>query len=759
MDADELIDLIDDSIAQQFEIDESYHTIEFISQFIPNAETAKILLENYKDLILDSDSFPYPNDFILKFLQKIISNRKIENVLDPNAHIGEMLYLTHEMFPNVRMRGYNFDQNVIDFNFIVQADFDQIPGNLFELLDQEKTKYDLIITGFYKLPNFSKEQDGLSICTEKKDFIFECLSVLKDDGLFISGIIPQIFDKAAINKFNSDLVEKGFYIKALFSTPEGSVYRSLPNKKFYIIVIEKGKQDLTFLAEISNNKEKQSRTIINYINRKNSDNLYEGILLPIDKIEPIDEIIKKREINLLLKKPGLPIIPLKHLGEFKSLKDVENDWLIIPKGTIIGLKNVSLGYSKEDIDEKSNYFFEINTNKIESIYLKEFLNSYIGKALLHLIAVKDPIFKTLKKKDLEELQIPVDTIQSQRKIIEIDRVIQNTDEQFRNFRFRLWNSPTDKSIIEKKINQLLKNPENIEWMEELPFPLASILWGYHSESTISKKVEYMFLFFEGLSEFLDTILLSVLSKDKSLFDTKFKFWLKNDKMPDWYKKASFGGWQKLHDNLSYKIKTLQSTKDGKELIADLFPGVDEGFLKMILSSEIKSTFINLNKLRNDFKGHGGITSEEKSKEVLSLLETRFFNIKEILVSGFSNFKLLFPVPKTSGWDNESEIYTTTCKLLNGTRSKFKQIEVQTNKPLSSNELYLLHENQFTPIKLLPLVQMRESPKTGQDACYFYNSIKNNQVRLVSYHFEKEAELFDPIERYLNVFNILEPFGK
>ena len=294
-------------------------------------------------------------------------------------------------------------------------------------------------------------------------------------------------------------------------------------------------------------------------------------------------------------------------------------------------------------------------------------------------------------------------------------------------------------------------------IELLP-PLASILWGYHSESKVSKKIEYLFLFFEGLCEFLDILVLSALVSNKAFFETTAKSWLRNDEMQNWYVKASFGGWQWLFGKLAKNIREFYNNKnDDNEFMRDLFAKPSNAYFEMISSKSLVIVLNQINQLRNNYKGHSGVTSESQNKKVLSELESAFFEIRDLLVEGFSDVLLLNPVPSTMDWDETLNVFTTTCKILKGTRSKFNQTEVATNKQLSSKKLYLLNENEFTPIEILPLVQMRETPKTEHNACFFYNRIDGNQVRLVSYHFEKEAELFDPKEDISFVFDILNPF--
>lgn len=81
----------------------------------------------------------------------------------------------------------------------------------------------------------------------------------------------------------------------------------------------------------------------------------------------------------------------------------------------------------------------------------------------------------------------------------------------------------------------------------------------------------------------------------------------------------------------------------------------------------------------------------------------------------------------------------------GTRQPFKQSLVETTIPLDNQKLYLRHGNNLEPMELLPFVRMMPSPSTQQNACYFYNKVDGENVRWVSYHFDRESDirLHDP----------------
>jgi len=51
-----------------------------------------------------------------------------------------------------------------------------------------------------------------------------------------------------------------------------------------------------------------------------------------------------------------------------------------------------------------------------------------------------------------------------------------------------------------------------------------------------------------------------------------------------------------------------------------------------------------------------------------------------------------------------------------------------------------------------------SPKTEQNACYFFNKQQKDGLRFVSYHFEKEAEITEQFTDTADALNIISISG-
>ena len=105
------------------------------------------------------------------------------------------------------------------------------------------------------------------------------------------------------------------------------------------------------------------------------------------------------------------------------------------------------------------------------------------------------------------------------------------------------------------------------------------------------------------------------------------------------------------------------------------------------------------------------------------------------------------------------IFHWQVSLLMGANPTFRKIKVRTSGPMETGKLHLLNVGQYKPIELLPFFRLMESPRTHQNACYFYNRIDGADVRWVSYHFDSEAEILSQDEEVISALSLLDPSVK
>ena len=375
------------------------------------------------------------------------------------------------------------------------------------------------------------------------------------------------------------------------------------------------------------------------------------------------------------------------------------------------------------------------------------MNTPIGKLSLESRKVGTTI-ENITISSITDLPLFIPQYQEQIKLIKVNNKIENISLEINELKEELWNRPSLVDKIDKEISSFEKDNNIEKWLDNLPFPISSILWKYYAITDNRNKAEHLFHFFEAFSEFLSLLILSSLNQNPEFYKSERHRWISSDKQyKDWIKKATFGGWNNLTASLAKATRTLLNEKENKEIVLSLFGNPSNEFLEFITNKRIITILEEVREYRNKWKGHGGVSSNQEDLNRVTLLEQKLNNLHQEIKDAFSNCKLI--VADNSKYTNGVFIYKA--KELVGIRTPFNEVEIESLIPLDENKLYLLHENQNKPIELLPFIKYNQESK----ACYFYNSIESNDIRFVSFHFEQNAEFTEVLdEKFEEVLAIL-----
>jgi hypothetical protein len=211
---------------------------------------------------------------------------------------------------------------------------------------------------------------------------------------------------------------------------------------------------------------------------------------------------------------------------------------------------------------------------------------------------------------------------------------------------------------------------------------------------------------------------------------------------EWYKRASFGQWNMYLSKLTKVARRMLNT-DEKQYIQSVLGNPPREFYK-VFENRVHAILSSVSDLRNRWKGHTGIVSEEESISRLKTLEDHLIRLRTALGNAFENTELILPIDgkKTKG------VFTNEVFSLMGSRTPFPEKNITVNELLDSAKLYLHFDDQDTSIELLPLLMFHI--KSG--AFYFYTSIESSKVRWISYHYEKESVIETEM-----LTNFLDPF--
>ncbi len=395
--------------------------------------------------------------------------------------------------------------------------------------------------------------------------------------------------------------------------------------------------------------------------------------------------------------------------------------------------------SLEDLELNQNIFAQLilNSRLASSFYVKNLLNSSFGKKM-----VKKWHSKLADKKSKEKLlscTIYLPDITEQNKIVNLFYRIDSLSRQLESFSLELWEQPGEFKRIEETLNELNYEKSFKEWINSwiatLPFPLASILHLYLVDINKEHKITYLLRFFEALSIFNATIMLSIFKIDNNFFSEKHVDWIETDpKYKDWILHPSFGNWNKIGRKLVKVLRICLNDPKNKDFYIKMFR-LPEGYLSAISKKDLYSVLEETTKVRN-YIAHGGILKEETINNYLSQLEKSLSEVMEIIGNFYKEIFLIEPISmeKTKG------VYKHTVRIISGTNPIFETKKFDLLEEMDKDHLYLLSSEQERPIIIqFPFVKLLGSPKDVKNACYFYSGKEKSQFKFVSYHFGEEPK--------------------
>lgn len=700
--------------------------IERLEKLIDNQELISSIFESH---------FIFPSKYLYDFLKDLLQSDSYKTVLDPCINIASpAIYLKPDTITGICLTPNDLQM----LNGIFNNNISLKQGDTFETLKKDKTSYDLVLSFppiGYKMPSYHGKTIHPDFSTS---LIFESSKVLANNGKIVFLVSPNFSSDRKVKEL---LNKNGLFVEAVFSIPSGAL-NPLTGIASNLIVITKEQQKLTFVSELSENKEINKTILKNYKEKKNGKAVQLGMLIDFFDFKSISTLVAEQEMEKLAKRFGFPAYNLTDIAtSIKLLKgedteDIEhlNNSIYLPK---IGNSEVVSSLSEMKIKPKNYFQIQLNENIANSIFVANYFNSQIGKKLRNTLFV-GAVIPHISKSQLNNCKLYLPDLNTQSKVVEVDSKIKQFSMHLEDLRRDLWKHPRNISIISKELKNINQEERLEDWIDKLPFPISSILWRYYATTNLSKKIEHLFHLFEAFSEFLSMIMLSGLVQDEEFYKMHCSKWLNHDeKFRNWYLRATFGSWNILTSKLSKFVRSCNNDKKTKEHCFELFGNPDNLFLEMLSNKRLVNILTDVADLRNKWKGHGGISSEEGNGKRIVTLEKQLNEFRQIISGAFEETTIISPT--TSSF--EDGIFNFNAKELIGARTPFNEIKIKSLIPLDRKKLYISHSGQSKPIELLPFIKFVEK----SDAIYFYTSVESKNVRWVSYHFEQANEIQQPVD--------------
>ncbi len=407
-----------------------------------------------------------------------------------------------------------------------------------------------------------------------------------------------------------------------------------------------------------------------------------------------------------------------------------------------------------------NYFqLIIDPKKSKAHFLAEFLNSEIGQFEIAKFSQGMGIVKSIRSKDLALINVYLPPIDHQEKIILIDSAINEKEKVILNYRNylsdlkkKLWTEPNQIEKISKQIKSFSLNSSEEskrkanysleEWIDTIPFPLASILrtWQATEKSDYIEKYQHLLHFFEASSLFLSAIYISAFQSDPDYEKHKIKIRENMKKNNLSFHKSTFGTWINVIRYYSKQTRMLIKENnrnikfsDARDKLVDYFKDSSLVLPSSISQIELTQLLENSCRFRNETKGHGGYIENESAKFLNDELIVMLEKFRSLLTNVWDDISLV----KGYKIHLSGKVYTNHFSLLKGSNSEFLKESRDMTMALDQESLYLAYLNQTKALRLEPLLQISASPRSAKNACYFYSSMNKNTAKFVSYHHSEE----------------------
>lgn len=602
---------------------------------------------------------------------------------------------------------------------------------------------------------------------DTKAFLLASASKLSSVGIGMF-VLPSLFlVSSKKDSIYAEMANRGLAIDAVLSIPQES-RGNLPGIDLAVVLVRRGTQENLFVGELQTDVERRKTLLKNLTKKQEVGNCSLGMLVSSESFKGFQAEKQKREYQTLIARQDLRLVSLADLLKETKLPDRKGEPSFTDRANSLYLPSIGFSETVTSCEQfrlkPLNYIqLVLNPDLVSADYLINFLNSDLGLHARRCLASGNFSSKISLAALRSGLQIPLPSLSIQNSVIEADTRLRDLATDIGNLRNQLWSRPVRIESVLKAIQRVNRENTFEEWLKGLPFPLASILWNYHSAAHDPKEqFELLLKFFEGLAEFTATILMSAARRDALLWK-EVRAYLAKEGARERFESSTFSTWTQMSAFISKLLRDLynhkgkdgeQSEQSGRARCEAAFGSSRSEVIGAFLSKQLIGVLGSANQFRNNYGGHYGVLGAETASNLLVPLRSFLSEARGSFGQAWESYQLVMPTDRST-WTGQ--YHETLVHVLQGPITPFVKESRQLTEPLKKDTLYLLDKDSETPLELLPLVKMSSAPREAANACYFYNRKQPDGTRYVSYHFEKQADMTYSAAEMENLFS--ELFGK
>ncbi len=725
-------------------------TDEWLSKWLSGAEGTEakrerleVLSESVSRSALGSVSDSLPAVHVALFMARLGAAFPPNRVMDPCCGSGLLLsYFLDQCGDGVEAKAVDLDARAAEVARGVLGDRAEVVcADALSALAEE-TEYDLILS---EPPlGLQLSRSGLGVVPESCRTLDEALlqagaKRITENGHVILLVSPHTLGKRG-RRFWDQLRGVNLFPQAFFFVQAGALKST--QIASYIVLAGREDPEKVFTAPFLPDLKQQETQLKNLTRQRDGNALQQGRWVPWVDYAGHQALEAALILENLAPRKGLKPV---------NVEDVTTGLQLYSGNNLKGHESSHDLYLRLEINPEafrtlpelpSNRRIlgvDIKPDRVHPDYLVELLNGDTGKLIFQSMAVASALNLYIPVERFRTGTLYLPDLETQRRLLDALKRIRILQAEARSIEEAMLDSCRDIGAKIERIEKLNQNENPEAWYETLPFPLGSILWRYRIAQDDRERYEHLLHFFEALAEFMSMVHLSAAHRDKD-------FWLEHirglqEKMQgEGFKvsKATFGMWKLVQEYLSSKASKLyHENSEGKERVQNMYATLNDQILKMLFASGIRSAIQLGNSFRNDTY-HSGVLSGPDRKRRLELLEQELQKLREFFRETWSRYRLIIPGQNSY---RECMFHYENARLVKGTRAPFATCSFKVEQPLEEGRLYLMDQDRLEGLLLLPLIRFGSPPADAPpEACYFYNRLEGNQVRMVSYHHDSQSEV-------------------
>ena len=271
-------------------------------------------------------------------------------------------------------------------------------------------------------------------------------------------------------------------------------------------------------------------------------------------------------------------------------------------------------------------------------FVAEYLNTSIGSLTLRAVQT-GALHKRIALGDVDSAPLPLPPLHDQLRVMTLQHRLNGLRAELEATGRDLWRSKDGVRTASRSLQAFPASDSLDSWLPRLPYPLASILWNY--QATL-----------EPLSTNRDS--LRVLRGDGRVLDddSAQRPPIKSDAVRGSeersveraegmrWRDASLGFWIVIGMNLAKTVRRMLAGEQ-RLLCRDVFR-CSGTWLDAMTNKDLFAVLERVAELRNAWKGHGGIESDQESEQRLDRLQAELTTLFGPLTTAFEDLVLIRP---------------------------------------------------------------------------------------------------------------------